>query len=165
MISLSPGYESGNHCFNLLCLMVVTILPVTQDALNEFLKCGSEILNKQDRQWTYNVTFRRVRETFVAWKSNEYYIFWVCVCSLSYLACKAHVPYYIFMCSLSISYNITLSPKWHDFRKKVLNKKCIICFSLQSLSEKFFNLRRIQRDTIINVHRSSCKVHVILVRF
>ena len=32
--------------------------------------------------------------------SNKYYIFSVCVCSLSYLACKAHVPYYIVICGL-----------------------------------------------------------------
>jgi len=32
---------------------------------------------------------------------NKYYIFKVCVCSLSYLACKAHVPYYIVICGLS----------------------------------------------------------------
>jgi hypothetical protein len=30
------------------------------------------------------------------WENNKYYImFWVCVCSLSYLACKTHVPYCI----------------------------------------------------------------------
>ena len=27
------------------------------------------------------------------WKSNKYYIFWVCVCSLMYPACNAHAPY------------------------------------------------------------------------
>jgi hypothetical protein len=27
------------------------------------------------------------------WKNNEYYILWVCVCSLSYPACNAHAPY------------------------------------------------------------------------
>ena len=33
-------------------------------------------------------------------------------------------------------------------------------FSLQRLSEKFLVLRRTERDSIINVHRSSCKVPV-----
>jgi hypothetical protein len=33
--------------------------------------------------------------------SNKYCIFWVCVCSLSYPACKAHAPYYIVICGLS----------------------------------------------------------------
>jgi len=27
------------------------------------------------------------------WKSNKYYILWVCVCSLSYPACNAHAPH------------------------------------------------------------------------
>jgi hypothetical protein len=35
---------------------------------------------------------------------------------------------------------------------------------LKLLSETFLILRRIQGDIIINVHRSSCKVTVILVR-
>jgi len=37
-------------------------------------------------------------------------------------------------------------------------------FSLQILSETFLILRSILRETVINVHRSSCKVLVILVR-
>jgi hypothetical protein len=38
-------------------------------------------------------------------------------------------------------------------------------FSLQLLSETFFILRRIQRDIVINVQTSLCKVLVILVGF
>ena len=41
--------------------------------------------------------------------------------------------------------------------------KCVLIFST-ILSETFLILRRIQRDTIINVSRSSYKVAVILVR-
>jgi len=47
----------------------------------------------QDRQCSNNVILRRVRVTIVAWKSNEYYILWACVCSPGYPACKAHAPY------------------------------------------------------------------------
>ena len=42
--------------------------------------------------------------------------------------------------------------------KKSLNTKCVFWFSLQLLSEIFFILRRNERDMIINVYRSSCKV-------
>jgi len=53
----------------------------------------SEIINKQVRQCTYNITLRHVSATTVAVESMKYYIFWVCVCSLRYPACNAHVPY------------------------------------------------------------------------
>jgi hypothetical protein len=51
------------------------------------------------------------------------------------------------------------------FGKKVTEQKCVFWCSLQYLPEIFLILRRIQRDIIINVHRSSCKVPVIFVRF
>jgi hypothetical protein len=59
----------------------------------------------------------------------------------------------------------TLSHKRYDFRKRrLLNIKCgLICSTI--LSEKFLILRRTQRDIVINVKMSSCKVPVILVIF
>ena len=60
----------------------------------------------------------------------------------------------------------TLSHKRHDLRRKTLLKiKCVSWFSSQVLSETFLILRRTQRDIIINVHTSSCKVTLSLVRF
>jgi hypothetical protein len=44
----------------------------------------------------------------------------------------------------------------------VLHIKRVFC-SLQMLSETFLILRRIKRNIIINVHRSSCNVPVTLV--
>jgi len=32
-------------------------------------------------------------QPLLQYKSNKYYIFWVCVCSLCYPACNAHAPY------------------------------------------------------------------------
>jgi len=32
-------------------------------------------------------------QPLLQWKSNAYYILWMCVCSLSYRARYAHVPY------------------------------------------------------------------------
>jgi hypothetical protein len=52
------------------------------------------------------------------------------------------------------------------FRKKKLpNIKCVFWFSLQRWYETFLILWRIQRDIIINVHRSSCKEHLFLSVF
>ena len=43
-------------------------------------------------------------------------------------------------------------------------KTCVLIFSI-FLSQTFLTLRKIQRDFTINLHISSCKVPVILVRF
>jgi hypothetical protein len=84
---------------------------------------------------------------------------------LSCLACKAHVPCYV-ICGLSgctIFFHI-ISQMARFAEKKLFNVKCEFRFSLQLLSETFLILRRIQRDAIINVHRSSCKVPANLVK-
>ena len=70
----------------------------------------------------------------------------MCHIILSSMACPA----------LNFSHIIT---KGHDFGKKtILNIKCVFWFSLQRLSDSFLILRRIRRDTIINVHRLLRKV-------
>jgi hypothetical protein len=50
-------------------------------------------------------------------------------------------------------------------KKSLLNIIYVFWFSLQMLSETFFMPRRIQRDIILNVHKSSRKVLSILVIF
>jgi len=53
------------------------------------------------------------------WKSNMYYTFRVCVCSLWHPACNAHAPYSIFIWSLpSRQYFTHYLKKRQDFRKK-----------------------------------------------
>ena len=66
---------------------------------------------------------------------------------------------------LAVPYFSTSFLKQDDFRKKLLNIKCVVWFYLRLLSEIFLILRRIQRDIVINVHTSSCKVPVILSGF
>jgi len=91
---------------------------------------------------------------------KKYYLSWVCVCSLSYAACKAHAPHcYLWHVRL---YNI--SPhfliKGTDFggEKKRSNIKRVFWFSLQLSSETFPIIRRNERYVIKNIHESSCKV-------
>ena len=81
---------------------------------------------------TGNVRIKWHREAFLQtllkWKINKYYISWVCICSLSYLACTAHAPY----CHLwpTRLYNtVTHYPtNGTTFGKTLLNIKCVIWF-------------------------------------
>jgi hypothetical protein len=90
----------------------------------------------------------------------------VCVCSRTYPAGKAHAPYgshvwpvYLYHIFPHYLINGTI------FRgKKILDIKYVLIFSI-FLYEKFLILRRIQRDVVINVYRSACKMLVILVMF
>jgi hypothetical protein len=71
-------------------------------------------------------------------------------------------PYYLANCVLSEStLYFTLSHKRYN---SVEHAICVLIFST-TFFRTFLILRRIQRDIIINVHRSLCKINVILVRF
>ena len=63
------------------------------------------------------------------WKINKYYIFWVCVCSVRYPACKFAWAVLPSVACLSLQYFSTLSHKRHDFRKKIIDHKiCVLIF-------------------------------------
>ena len=49
------------------------------------------------------------------------------------------------------------------FKKKVTESKMLVLISLRILSEIFLIPRKIQRDSIINVHNSSCTVHPLFL--
>jgi hypothetical protein len=89
------------------------------------------------------------------------------VCSLSYPACKAHAQYCIVICGLSgcnIFFHIISWTARFSEKKNTEHQMCALIFST-NLPQIFLTLRKIQWDIIINVHRSSCKVPVIHVRF
>ena len=75
------------------------------------------------------------------------------VCGLSYPACKAHAPF----CMPSVAFLGLL------FGKMLLNLKCVFDFPLQLSSDSFLILGGIQGD--INIHKCSCQMPVIIVRF
>ena len=104
-------------------------------------------------------------QSLLQWKINKYYILWVCVCSLSYPACNAHAPYYIAICGLSgTTIFSTLSRKRHNFREKCIeHKMCVLVFSTTFVWN--FSQSKKNSGIIINVHKSACKVPVILVLF
>ena len=76
-------------------------------------------------------------------------IFWMCVVSLSYPACKAYAPQCIITCGLSrFTAFSTSSLKQHDFRGKNLpNPKYVLIFSTSF--DWNIILRRSERDMIV----------------
>jgi hypothetical protein len=125
--------------------------------------------NKMVKKFIRNITkfvltFKRFVQPLLQWKSNKYYILWVCVCSLGYPSCNAHAsychlcpdPFYIFLLYLI---NTTI------YKKVTEHAVCEFRVSLQRLSKTFFIFRRNERDIIENVYWSPNKLPLILVRF
>ena len=81
-------------------------------------------------------------------KSKQYYILWVCVCSLRYAAYNAYAPY----CNLwpaqlyNIFPHLTNGMIFERKKKELFNKKCMFWLSVRLLSHTFLILGRIQRD-------------------
>ena len=104
-------------------------------------------------------------ETLLQWKSNKYYIFWVCVCSHGHSAWNVHAPY----CHLwpAWLHNIFLLYLINStiFDKNFLNIKCVCWFSPQLMAETFLILRRTEWDKIKNVYWSSCIVPLFMAYF
>ena len=104
-------------------------------------------------------------QPYLQWKSNEYYILWLRVCSLRYSARNAHAPCW------------HLWPdRLHDifphylingtiFSKKLLETERVLWFPLQILSETFLILRRTERHMLKIVYWSSCKVLLFVSEF
>jgi hypothetical protein len=87
----------------------------------------------------------------------------VCVCGVCVCLCVSFpfVRGNIIACFLS-----KLSHKQHDFRKKLLNTKCVFCFSVQLLSETFLIVNKnMARDITIKVQSCSCKVPLVSSQF
>jgi len=126
---------------------------------------------KRETQLYRQCTYKRNIEVF----SRKYclqrnrkncYIFWVCVCSLSHPACKAHAMYFIVICGITSStvFFSAYVKNGTDIGKMLLNIICVFWFSLQLLSETFLVLKWIQRD-IKCLYKCSYKTSFILDRF
>jgi hypothetical protein len=83
----------------------------------------------QERQWTCNVKLRRIRVTTVAVESSKQYTFCICVCSLSYPACKSHAPFFHLWPVRLYWIFFALCHKRHYFREKIIDHKmCVLIF-------------------------------------
>ena len=121
-------------------------------------------IRKQPRQCTYKQNI----EALCVWKCSISYSLslsqyvCVCVCVIQHAKHMRHI-----MSSVScpaLPYFSTLFYKQHNFQGKLLKIKCVFWYSLSLLSETFL-IWRLQQDIVIKVHTSSCKVHIIFVRF
>jgi hypothetical protein len=74
-------------------------------------------------------------------------------------------PVLLFMVFLAAPYFSALPHKRHDCWKKLLNIKRVFWSSVPLLPGNVPIKRRIQRDTIINVHRSSREYSLFLSHF
>jgi hypothetical protein len=122
---------------------------------------------KQERHYTYNVKMRRSPHHFCRGKAI----------SITYSECvfvaliirHAMSMRRIILSSAAYSGCTNLLQRYlingTILGRKVIERKMCVWISSTFLSETFLILRRIQRGIIIHVHRSSCKVPVILVGF
>ena len=113
------------------------------------------------------VTLRLVRVTiFVAEKQKvlNFTNLHLYYC-LSYPRSKAHARYCHLLVCFVLPYFPTFSHIRYDFWKKKVAEHKMCVLSLRIWSKTFLILKRIQRDIVINVKMSSCKVPVIHVGF
>ena len=107
-------------------------------------------------------TAREHCSPLLQWKSNVFHILRVCLWPEASMKKCACAVLYCNLCPIRI-YHIffTLSHKRHDFRKKKNILMCVLILLVPTnLSEIILIIRRIQRDFIVDVRTSSCKVPV-----
>ena len=107
---------------------------------------------------TDNVRWGAFLQPLLQWKSNGYYIFWVCVCSLSYPACNAYAPY-CHLWSVQL-YNIfphyLINGPIFEKKKSYWTQNVCFDFLYNFCLKTFLILRRTEREMIKNVCWSSC---------
>jgi len=96
---------------------------------------------------------------------NVLYILNVSVALVSQHAKHMHCIILLPVACLAIPNFSTLSHKQHNFWKNITeHKMCVLIFST-NFECNIYHSKKIQSDIIMNVHRSSHKVPVILVGF
>jgi len=86
----------------------------------------------------YNTTLRRLYANIAA-VEKQYYIFSVCVCSIRYPACHAHVPYSHLWSDRLYSIFPHYLMKGTIFEKQLLNIKCVCVGFLCKFCLKHFS--------------------------
>jgi hypothetical protein len=150
-----------------------------QTAIISINCCARGLKSRQDNTGSVSITltFRRVRVTTVAVeKQCDIFLCVLCV-GVDAQARAFAWPRVALLIQHATRVRYIVWPLWlhHIFRhylingmifgKTLPNIKCVFWFSLRLWFEKFLILRINQRDIVINVATSSCKVPVIIVGF
>ena len=77
------------------------------------------LLNYTNTTYVYCNTEAGSRKALLPRKRRKYYLFWVCVCSLSYPTYNARGPYYIVRCGLSAVNKYTI--RYHNIYQIFMN--------------------------------------------
>lgn len=92
-----------------------------------------------------NMTLRHIRITIVVTKKEEVLHILSVWSGACHPACKAHAPYYIVICGLSVStIFFHIISKRNNLWEKVIQHKSLFRYSLTLLSKKFLTVRNIQ---------------------
>jgi hypothetical protein len=106
-------------------------------------------------------------QPLLQWKSNEYYIFWVCVCSLRYPTCNAHAPLVycrLWLSASTVIHFTTLTHKLNDLRKRQYRIK--FCFDfLYGFFWDVFHSKKNWARYIVHVKYPRYIVHVKYPQF
>jgi hypothetical protein len=127
--------------------------------VSRFVCCRENILRDQKEQISNEAVSSKYYErasAFVAYLPGTQSTYFLRRIILSYVT------------FLALPHFSKLSHERLDFSKRGggrIESEIMFRFSLQLLSKTLLISRKIQRDIIINVHRSSCKVSVILANF
>jgi hypothetical protein len=132
--------------------------------------CTCLFKSQQERQCTHNVILWRVHEILLPLKSCKSYIFLcACVCARVCVGARPcacarvvlHIQHATRIAILSAASlappNFSILSQTARFSKNLWNIKCVFRFSLLLI------IKITQRDIVINVKTSSCKIPVILV--
>jgi hypothetical protein len=93
--------------------------------------------------------------TLFQWKSNNYYVLWVCLCNFFFLSsvqCACTILSSVACPALQRFYSHYLKKVTIFEKKKLLNIKYLYWFALKRLSETFLILRKTERDIGLRVN-------------